>query len=189
MSVNEPHAELPPDNRAPLFGRAQTAATSQARMGTNHTDAVPEPPIGDSVRLGPVGTAFRPDANKHVNDFRRIATPPSQRLATLLSGVLHPPVHDKEESTWDTSVLTFPADAQDLLPSGGRRSETAGVVRVAAAHFGEAIPVLGHLRNAISDPDNTADPARSQENSADVALESVVMRALSGPNLSRADRH
>ncbi len=187
----------------------------EQRGPTDSTVLLTTPNPGTFV---PSGLA-RPDAHQRVNDFRRFATPPSQRLATLLaavpvqldvahvirqhfvpeagpehlselllSGVLHPPVRETEESTWDTSVLTFPAEVRELLLSGGRRSETAGVVRVAAAHFGEAIPVLGHLRDAISDPDNTADPALTRENSADVALESAVMRALSGPYLSRADR-
>ncbi|MER7858708.1 AAA family ATPase [Amycolatopsis japonica] len=38
------------------IGRVQAAATSQARRG----DEVEEPPIGDFVRLGPLGTAFLP---------------------------------------------------------------------------------------------------------------------------------
>ncbi|WP_372673078.1 hypothetical protein [Amycolatopsis kentuckyensis] len=39
-----------------------------------------------------------------------------------------------------------------MLLSGVRRSEAAGVVRVAATHLGERIPLLGHLRDAIADP-------------------------------------
>ena len=153
-----------------------------------------------------------------VEAFRRVGSPPARRLATvlaalpvrldvadivrkyavpeagpehlselLLSGLLSPPVRDKE-STWETSVLPLREEVRELLLSGGRRSETAGVVRFAAAHFGDRLPVLGQLRDAIADPDNTADPVLTRENSADVALESVVMRALSGPYLSRADR-
>jgi MoxR-like ATPase len=41
------------------IGRVQAAATSQARRGTDLADAE-EPPIGDFVRLGPLGTAFLP---------------------------------------------------------------------------------------------------------------------------------
>jgi tetratricopeptide (TPR) repeat protein len=159
------------------------------------------------------------DAHSTVSAFRRAASPPALRLATLLaavpvqldvahvirqhfvpeagpehlselllSGLLPPSIRENEESTWESSVLTFHAEVRELLLSGGRRSETAGVVRMAAAYFGERIPVLGHLRDAIADPDNTADPTPTRENSADVVLESAVMRALSGPYLSRADR-
>ncbi|HJP78261.1 MAG TPA: FxSxx-COOH system tetratricopeptide repeat protein [Pseudonocardiaceae bacterium] len=62
------------------------------------------------------------------------------------------------------------------------------MVQVAATHFGDRIPVLGHLRDAIADPHNTPDPVLTLESSADVELESALMRALSGPYLTRADR-
>ncbi len=95
---------------------------------------------------------------------------------------------EEEGSTWDTIELVFPEAVRELLLNGARRSETAGAVRVAADHLGSRIPVLGHIRDAIADPDNTPDPVLTHENAADVALESAVMRALSGPYLSRADR-
>jgi tetratricopeptide (TPR) repeat protein len=91
-------------------------------------------------------------------------------------------------STWDTSAFVLPEAVRELLLSGARRSETANVVRVAAEYFGSRIPVLGHLRDAIADPDNTPDPVLTHQNRADVALERTVLRALSGPYLSRADR-
>ena len=106
----------------------------------------------------------------------------------LLSGLLYSPPPEDGESTWDTRAFTIPQACRELLLNGARRSATANVVRVAAAHFGERIPMLGHLRDAIADPNNTPDPVLTHENAADVALESTVMRALSGPYLSRADR-
>jgi tetratricopeptide (TPR) repeat protein len=84
--------------------------------------------------------------------------------------------------------LAFPEAVRELLLTGARRSETANVVAVAATHFGTRIPVLGHLRRAIADPHNTPDLELTLESKADVELESAVMRALSGPYLSRADR-
>ncbi|GAB3432914.1 AAA family ATPase [Actinophytocola sediminis] len=43
------------------IGRAQAAATAQAQRGSQPVDQPPdEPPIGDFVRLGPLGTAFLP---------------------------------------------------------------------------------------------------------------------------------
>ncbi|MFK0250574.1 FxSxx-COOH system tetratricopeptide repeat protein [Amycolatopsis azurea] len=110
-------------------------------------------------------------------------------LELLLSGIMYAPGLREGKSTWDTGgVFAFPEAVRELLLSGARRSETAKVVRVAATHFGGRIPLLGHLRDAIADPNNTPDPELTVESSADVELESVLMRALSGPYLSRADR-
>ncbi|WP_443626010.1 SAV_2336 N-terminal domain-related protein [Amycolatopsis magusensis] len=110
-------------------------------------------------------------------------------LELLVSGIMYAPGLKEGQSTWDTGgVFAFPEAVRELLLSGARRSETASVVRVAATHFGGRIPVLGHLRDAIADPHNTPDPVLTLETTADVELESAVMRALSGPYLSRADR-
>ncbi|EME53021.1 FxSxx-COOH system tetratricopeptide repeat protein [Amycolatopsis decaplanina] len=110
-------------------------------------------------------------------------------LELLLSGMMYAPALREGKSTWDTDgVFAFPEAVRELLLSGARRSETASVVRVAATHFGDRIRLLGHLRDAIADPNNTPDPDLTRESSADVELESALMRALSGPYLSRADR-
>ncbi|WP_340684174.1 SAV_2336 N-terminal domain-related protein [Amycolatopsis coloradensis] len=110
-------------------------------------------------------------------------------LELLLSGMMYAPALREGKSTWDTDgVFAFPEAVRELLLSGARRSETASVVRVAATHFGDRIRLLGHLRDAIADPNNTPDPDLTRESPADVELESVLMRALSGPYLSRADR-
>ena len=103
-------------------------------------------------------------------------------------GLRYDPGPGGDGSTWDTSAFVLPEAVRELLLSGARRSDTANVVRVAAEHFGSRIPVLGHLRDAIADPDNTPDPVLTHQNRADVALERTVLRALSGPYLSRADR-
>ncbi|WP_414945339.1 FxSxx-COOH system tetratricopeptide repeat protein [Amycolatopsis sp. cmx-11-32] len=110
-------------------------------------------------------------------------------LELLVSGIMYSPGLKEGQSTWDKGGLfAFPKAVRELLLSGARRSETASVVRVAATHFGERIPLLGHLRDAIADPHNTPDPVLTHESSADVELESALLRALSGPYLSRADR-
>ncbi len=155
-----------------------------------------------------------------VANFRNLASPFAQRIASLLAavparldvaglirdhfaagagpehiaevildlGLRYDPEPGEERSTWDTSAFFLPEAVRELLLNGARRSETANVVRVAAEHFGARIPVLGHLRDAIADPDNTPDPVLTHANRADVALETTVLRALSGPYLSRADR-
>ena len=156
-------------------------------------------------------------ATELVHRFRSLASPPALRLATLLAalpvhldvvhliqrrfisesrpedlselllnGLLYSTAQQDGEA--DTTAFAFPEAVRGLLLNGARRSETAGVVRAAAAHFGERIPVLGHLRDAIADPHNTPDPVVNQDNAANVELESAIMRALSGPYLSRADR-
>ncbi|MEV4053966.1 FxSxx-COOH system tetratricopeptide repeat protein [Amycolatopsis sp. NPDC049688] len=114
---------------------------------------------------------------------------PEHLVELLVSGIVYPPGLKEGKSTWDTGgVFVFPAAVREMLLSGARRSETAGVVRVAATHLGERIPLLGHLRDAIADPHNTPDPDLTLDAPADVELERVIMRALSGPYLSRADR-
>ncbi|MGC7098414.1 FxSxx-COOH system tetratricopeptide repeat protein [Amycolatopsis lurida] len=129
----------------------------------------------DVARL--IGQRFVPEAG------------PEHLLELVVSGVLYSPELKEGQSTWDTGgVFAFPEAVRELLLSGARRSETAGVVQVAATHFGGRIPVLGHLRDAIADPHNTPDPVVTLESAADVELESSVLRALSGPYLSRADR-
>ncbi|GAA4533422.1 FxSxx-COOH system tetratricopeptide repeat protein [Amycolatopsis samaneae] len=114
---------------------------------------------------------------------------PEHLLELLVSGILYAPGLKEGQSTWDTGgTFAFPEAVRELLLSGARRSETARAVQVAATQFGSRIPVLNHLRDAIADPHNTPDPALTLESSAEVELESAVMRALSGPYLSRADR-
>ncbi|MFS8101462.1 tetratricopeptide repeat protein [Lentzea alba] len=157
-------------------------------------------------------------AQEHIRNFRSQASPQAFRLATLLAAVpahldvaqlirerfvpeagiehlaelvldrlLYPANPEVDGSTRDSSDFVFPEAVRELLLSGARRSETASVVRAAAAQFSDRMPVLSRLRAAIADPHNAPDPPTSA-NSADVELESAVMRALSGPYLSRADR-
>jgi hypothetical protein len=108
----------------------------------------------------------------------------------LLSGLIHPIGPEDQEFTQDqdAKALAFPAAVRELLLSGARRSETAGVVQAAAAEFSDRLPVLARLRDAIADPHNTPGPEPTNTPQADVVLERTVMRALSGPYSSRADR-
>ncbi|WP_229904846.1 SAV_2336 N-terminal domain-related protein [Lentzea cavernae] len=155
-------------------------------------------------------------AKEHVGRLRSLASPPALRLAAvpahpevvklirhrfvpeaktehlselLLSGVVpYSPDSGDDKSPGDPSTFTFPEKVRELLLNGTRRSETAGVVQTAAAVFGDRIPVLSKLRDAIVDPDNAPDPVPSPSNAAEVGLQRAVMGALSGPYLSRADR-
>ncbi|MET8756663.1 FxSxx-COOH system tetratricopeptide repeat protein [Lentzea sp. NPDC004782] len=106
----------------------------------------------------------------------------------LLSGLMHSIGPEDEEFAQDAKAFAFPAAVRELLLTAARRSETASVVQAAAAEFSDRLPVLARLRDAIADPHNTPDPEPTNTSHADVVLERTVMRALSGPYLSRADR-
>ncbi|MFD5824327.1 FxSxx-COOH system tetratricopeptide repeat protein [Lentzea sp. NPDC060358] len=157
-------------------------------------------------------------AHDQIRQFRAQASPPALRLATLLAAVpahldvaqlirrrfvpeaeiehlaelllsrlLHPAEPEDHEPVQDTQAFAFTEPVRELLLGGARRSETAGVVQAAAAEFSDRLPVLARIRDAIADPHGTPDPDQASA-PADVELERAIMRALSGPYLSRADR-
>ncbi|MBN6041080.1 FxSxx-COOH system tetratricopeptide repeat protein [Amycolatopsis sp. 195334CR] len=168
--ADDPLAALSPTERVHRF---RSVASPLALRLAQLLAAVPV--HLDVARL--VGQRFLPEAG------------PEHLLELVVSGVLYSPELKEGQSTWDTGgVFAFPQAVRELLLSGARRSETAGVVQVAATHFGGRIPVLGHLRDAIADPHNTPDPVATHASEADLELEGAVLRALSGPYLSRADR-
>lgn len=151
-----------------------------------------------------------------VQNFLSVASPPAFRLATLLaavpvsvpvarfvqaefvpdsgpdhlaevftSGLLQDAAMDR---AWDTITFDFREAVREVLLSGARRSETANVVRRVIERFGSRFSVLGWFRDALAGPDNAPDPVVTSDNAYYVAIERTVMRALSGPYLSRADR-
>jgi tetratricopeptide (TPR) repeat protein len=165
---------------------------------------------------GPPGIAPSPaDIVKH---FRTIGSPRALRIATLLAalpadiavvdllrdqfvpeassadvaelfvgGLMRPDQHERGTLRY-AGTWTFPAGVRELLLGNGRRSETSRLVQVAAKRLNGRFRVLGHLRDAIADPHGTPDPELTLGTVSDVELECAVMRALSGPYLSRADR-
>ncbi|HEU5470527.1 MAG TPA: FxSxx-COOH system tetratricopeptide repeat protein [Actinophytocola sp.] len=168
----------------------------------------PETPAGTA----PAGDR---DAQAEVLRFLSVASPPAYRLATLLaavpvsmpiarfvqaelipdsgpahlaevfnSGLLHPPDPGTDERSWEAVTFDINDSVRQVLLSGARRSETAKVIRLVAERFG----VLGRVRAALDKPDATPDPDLTADNAYLVAIERTVMRALSGPYLSRADR-
>ncbi|HEX3789254.1 MAG TPA: FxSxx-COOH system tetratricopeptide repeat protein [Pseudonocardiaceae bacterium] len=137
-----------------------------------------------------------PSAREQVKAFLSTASPPAFRLATLLaavpvslpvakliqaelvpdsgpehvaevftSGLMRPA---SEPESWETGVFNVAKGVREELLSGARRSETAQVRRLVKDYFG--------------------DPETDSGAAADVAIETIVMRALSGPYLPRADR-
>ncbi|MBE8520119.1 tetratricopeptide repeat protein [Amycolatopsis sp. H6(2020)] len=155
-------------------------------------------------------------AREKVKHFHSSASPPAFRLATLLAAVpvdvgvaralqaeLVPgsgPGHLAEVFTsgllkrsldgtpWDRANWEFAEHVRQLLLRGARRSDTAHAVISASRRFGDRNPVLARLQAALAAPDATPDPVLPAATPADIALERDLMRALSGPYLSRADR-
>lgn len=157
-------------------------------------------------------------AHEQVLNFLRVASPAAFRLATLLaavpvslsaarlvqaelvpesgpahlaevftSGLLRPP-DTAGRRAWDTITFNVPEAVREVLLSGARRAETAHVVRLVTTYLGDQIGALRHFRDALDAPDSTPDPDLTADTAHDVAIERTVMRALSGPYLSRAGR-
>ncbi|MGW5745961.1 FxSxx-COOH system tetratricopeptide repeat protein [Amycolatopsis sp. NPDC003861] len=155
-------------------------------------------------------------AREKVKHFHSSASPSAFRLATLLAAVpvdvgvarilqaeLVPgsgPGHLAEVFTsgllkrsldgtpWDRANWEFADHVRQLLLRGARRSDTAHAVISASRRFGDRNPVLARLQAALAAPDATPDPVLPGATPAEIALERDLMRALSGPYLSRADR-
>jgi tetratricopeptide (TPR) repeat protein len=169
-------------------------------------------PIHTSTRAA----AGEPSARERVHHFHAIASPMAFRLATLLaavpvnlqvarhvqaelvpesgpdhlaevltSGLLRPSGTDR---SWDSIMFDIPEAVRAELLGGARRSDTARAVWITAERFGDQLGGLNRLRDALDDPDRTPDPTYAAEIADEVAIERTVMRALSGPYRSRADR-
>ncbi|MFG1639773.1 FxSxx-COOH system tetratricopeptide repeat protein [Amycolatopsis sp. NPDC049252] len=162
------------------------------------------------------GPAIERSAGEKVKHFHSSASPSAFRLATLLAAVpvdvgvaralqaeLVPgsgPDHLAEVFTsgllegvrdgtpWDRAQWDFAGHVRQLLLRGARRSDTAHAVISASRRFGDRKPVLVRLQAALAAPDATPDPVLPAATPAEIALERDLMRALSGPYLSRADR-
>ncbi len=113
---------------------------------------------------------------------------PDHLAEVFTSGLLQPPDTAVGEPAWDAATFDFRDAVRAELLSGARRAETAHVVRLVTEHLGDQVSVLRQFRNALDAPDTTADPKPTADTAAYVTIEHTVMRALSGPYLSRADR-
>ncbi|MER5391371.1 FxSxx-COOH system tetratricopeptide repeat protein [Saccharopolyspora sp. NPDC002686] len=149
---------------------------------------------------------------QRVMNFLSTASPPAFRLATLLAAVpvsvpvaraiqtelvpgsgpddlaevltsdLLRPVDEAAAGGWDNTTFAFDQPVREVLLSGARRSETAHVLRLVAAGFGDRVAGVGRVRDALADPDLPPSPEGGLE------IERSVMRALSGPYLARAKK-
>lgn len=87
-------------------------------------------------------------------------------------------------STVDIRMFDMAEADREILLEGARRTDTARVVRTAAQYLGHQNSALALLWDAIADPQNAPVPTAAE----DLALERVVLRALSGPYLTRVGR-
>jgi tetratricopeptide (TPR) repeat protein len=155
-------------------------------------------------------------ARERVRNFRHIASPAAVRLATLLSavpvtvpvarvvqaefvpeagiehiaevlssGLFEPPERSR---SWESVPFHVQTGVREELLSGLRRSETGQVVRVVFGLFGDQFSGMRHMHQAINDPERTPAPDTSVASVNDIAIERVVLRALGGPYLPRAER-
>ena len=113
---------------------------------------------------------------------------PDHLTEVFTSGLLRPPDNAVGGRAWDTITFDVHDAVREVLLSGTRRSETAYVVRLVTERFGDQISALRHFRDALDAPDSTPDPDLTADTAHYVAIERTVMRALSGPYLSRAGR-
>jgi tetratricopeptide (TPR) repeat protein len=113
---------------------------------------------------------------------------PDHLAEVFTSGLLRPSGAAGGRRAWDTGEFDFVEDVRGVLLSGARRSETAHVVRLVTERLDDGHGVLRHFRGALDAPDDTPDPELTAGTAHHVAIECTVMRALSGPYLSRADR-
>jgi tetratricopeptide (TPR) repeat protein len=113
---------------------------------------------------------------------------PDHLAELFISGLLRPSGAAGGRHAWDTGTFDFDDDVRGVLLSGARRSETAHVVRLVTERLDDGHGVLRHFRDALDAPDDTHDPELTAGTAHHVAIECTVMRALSGPYLSRADR-
>ncbi|HEX3791699.1 MAG TPA: FxSxx-COOH system tetratricopeptide repeat protein [Pseudonocardiaceae bacterium] len=113
----------------------------------------------------------------------------TEHLAEVLTSTLfRPEPSHTSRSAWSNVSYTVHPRVREVLLSGARRSETARAVRLVAAHLGDQSRTFTNIGEALDAPDSTSDPGGVVEGVDDVVVEEIVMRALSGPYLSRAGR-
>ncbi|MFH8724398.1 FxSxx-COOH system tetratricopeptide repeat protein [Streptomyces termitum] len=168
-------------------------------------EAEPEPPDGPAP----------PTVQERIRRFRSHATPTAFRLAThLAAAVLDPrlvrtvrhrfvpeaqPVHVAElflsglveepaRGTAARPPLDFVDGAREALLAGAMRADTARVARSVSDFFGARSPAARGLHGALLAPEEAPVPRPSDEELPFIRVELAILRALSGPYLTRAHR-
>lgn len=170
-----------PQPRVSVYQNPREPSTARARIAEFRATASP-----DAQRLAQLLAALPGDmsvARQVQNDYLPGTGPHvlAELMGTRLLRYSSPTA--PLGSTVDSLAFDIAESDREVLLEGARRSDTASVVRMAAHHHGHRLDALAQLGEAIADPDDAREPAP-----ADRALQRVVLRALSGPYLPRAER-
>jgi hypothetical protein len=168
-----------PQPRVSVYGNPREPSTARARIAEFRSIASP-----DAQRLAQLLAALPADMSvaRQVQSDYLPGTGP-EVLGELLSVRLLRYDHRTAPAGSTLDTLAIAESDREVLLEGTRRSDTASVIRMAAHHHGHRIGALALLRDAIADPDNAPEPEP-----ADRPLQRLVLRALSGPYLLRAER-
>lgn len=171
--ISPPEHPGPDEAPASLTGREQvlrfraSASPTAVRLAT-HLAATP---------LGP----------DLIEILQRTMLPESgpMHLAEILaSGLIQP----SGDSMPRFVSMDFIEGAREALLAGATRADTAHAFATAADHYSSRIPVASAMRGALATPDEAPVPPVNPETIPFVRVELEVMKALSGPYLSRARR-
>lgn len=173
--------------------------------------ADPDRSPGPARRAAPTAPPPTADPQDLVFRFRADASPQAFRLATfvasapldldafrMVQGAVLPrsePVHLAEVVTSSLLVATGPGGELNFRPgvreallAGAAREDTAHVVEIVADFYGEREPAARHLLEVLSDPTDLPDTDVTAQTLPYALLELAVLRALSGPYATRANR-
>ena len=174
--------------------------------------ADPDRPPGPGGLPDPEPAPAETSARRLVQEFRNESSAPAFRLATLVAstpprpdlevlrivqGVLLPssrPLHLAEVVT--SPLLVTGTGGRSILRPGVReellgyaaREDTVRVIEVVSAYFGDRFPAARSLLHVLRAPDEQPETALSATNVESAQFELTVLRAMSGPYASRADR-
>jgi hypothetical protein len=113
-------------------------------------------------------------------------------LAEILASGLIYPVKDSSGDVRYARAhqvrLEFIDGAREALLAGAVRADTARAFAAAGDYYGDRTTATRAMRTALISPDEAPDPPVNPETLRFVRVELAVMRALSGPYLSRARR-
>lgn len=125
-----------------------------------------------------------------IDRLRRTMLPESrpEHLAEIWAAGLIRPVSSKPADSGQPVSLEFIDGAREALLASATRADTAQAFAVAADHYGNRTPATKAMRSALAAPDQAPDPPVNPETLPFVQVELAVLRALSGPYLSRARR-
>lgn len=113
---------------------------------------------------------------------------PETLTEVLAGGLFLPTTGGGARAAWDKVIFTIDPEVRKELLGGARRSETVRVVKMVSSRFGDHPGAFGYIAQALDAPDETPDPPISADNAELVEIQRIVLRALSGPYLPRADR-